>query len=165
MKKMFILAMLFVGSASTVPVMCAEYGTLSATVSSTNSAVRYAFLTGKNTVQAIANGIALPFVGTYKSFKYYPRLSSAATGAIFVGLAALWYASPDNFISHPYIVAITNGALQISVEGINYAIAFLEKCPEYAAWLKEFSCQNFGANCPLPPPIPTPTPMPFWKIW
>lgn len=156
MKKTFISFLLFAGIlTATVPVQ-ASFGTPSGIISSIGSSVRYSFLATKNVAKTAANVAAAPIVTTYR----HPRLTAMALGAVLVGLAALWYTSPNGFMTHPYVVAITKGTVKLTADAVGYAISVLEKCPEYAAWLRELSCHYSGQNCPIPvlPPVPTPCP-------
>lgn len=163
-KNLIVLALVFgVVFSSNVQ---AQFGTVSGSLRSAGNVVRYSLLTGKNVLkatgcvaQAAASTLVMPVCYTYKSFKNYPKLSSAATGAVLVGLAALWYSySFQDFMAHPYVVALTNGAIKITGDTVEEIASFLEKCPEYAQWLKQFACDHAGTNCPTPTPTPTPKP-------
>jgi hypothetical protein len=90
--------------------------------------------------------------------------------ATMIGVLCMWYTAPDGFMSHPFIQSILNGSVSFASDAVGQIALFLEHCPEYAATLKQFMCENFQTNCPviIEPIIIQPTPTPtgwFGGYW
>lgn len=151
MKKNLIVTLFAMTLACTTPVVHAEFGTISGTVGSAGTALRYAFLTGKNFTKAALGVPAMLVVYPYKAIKYHPKKSAAVTVAVLASLATLWYANPESFAVNPYVTDIINGASQLGADVIQRTVDFLQyDCPEYAQWLRETACNN----CTVPTPTP-----------
>lgn len=151
MKKNLIVTLFAMALVCATPVVRAEFGTISGTVGSTGTALRYAFLTGKNLTKAVLSVPAMLVVYPYKAFKYHPKKSAAVTVAVLASLATLWYANPESFAVNPYVTDIMNGANQLTADVIQRTVDFLQyDCPEYAQWLRETVCNN----CTVPTPAP-----------
>ncbi len=67
--------------------------------------------------------------------------------ATIIGIMCMSHTAPDGLMSHPFIQSILNGSINFASDAAGQIALFLESCPEYAATLRQFMCENFQKNC------------------
>lgn len=153
MKKKLIIALIFVGLISaTEPAQAGFF-------ESVGNVVRYTALTTKNAGMALGYGVKTvvgsPFwimqsVGTF-AFNH-KKITAATSSAIVLALVAIWYVSPEGFMSHPWVNEVATKITGLSLDALKVivetTVSILEQGPEYAYRLRELSCYYTNQSCP-----------------